>query len=104
MDAEACYALIDAGGALVIDVRDGDYGTDGAVQGARHIPHFRRRELAQAVAGAAGLPVVLYCAHGLCRSPRVAEDLRERFPERQIAVLPGGFNELRAARPDLVVQ
>ena len=70
---ERLAALLEEGGAQVIDIRDDDEHEAGHIAGSRHVP------ISQLSAEAGSIdrerPVVLYCRGGN-RSPMAAEALR----------------------------
>ena len=76
LDTAASQAVIDAGGVVVLDVREPDEYDQGAIPGAVHIPRGHLEAQIEARVPDKTLPVVVYCAGGV-RSAFAAKTLQE---------------------------
>ena len=94
VDAEDADRLR-AGGALVLDVREGDEVEQGVVPGAVHIPRGFLEFRIEEVAADRERPIVVYCAGG-GRSAFAAKSLAD-LGYRDVVSLAGGFNGWKSA-------
>ena len=94
VDAEDADRLR-AGGALVLDVREGDEVEQGVVPGAVHIPRGFLEFRIEEFAADRERPIVVYCAGG-GRSAFAAKSLAD-LGYRDVVSLAGGFNGWKSA-------
>jgi rhodanese-related sulfurtransferase len=66
------------------------YYDDWHLPGARHFPHDRVRELAQAVVPDKRTEIVVYCASATCQNSHIAANLLRQLGYGDVAVYAGG--------------
>src|SRR5262245_24995423 len=88
---EEAQARIDAGGVVVLDVREPDEYDQGALPNAPHIPRGHLEGQIEGRLPDHGVPVVVYCAGGV-RSAFAARTLNE-LGYTDVASMSGGFGK-----------
>ncbi|HCB34911.1 MAG TPA: molybdopterin-synthase adenylyltransferase MoeB [Acidimicrobiaceae bacterium] len=89
IDTAGAEALVSAGGAVVLDVREPDEYEQGALVGAVHIPRGHLEAQVENRIADRDAPVVVYCAGGV-RSAFAAETLG-RLGYANVVSMAGGF-------------
>jgi molybdopterin/thiamine biosynthesis adenylyltransferase/rhodanese-related sulfurtransferase len=91
LDTAESQALIDAGGVVVLDVREPDEYDQGAIPGAIHIPRGHLEAQIEGRVPDKSVPVVVYCAGGV-RSAFAAKTLQE-LGYVDVVSMAGGFGK-----------
>ncbi|HZT46208.1 MAG TPA: molybdopterin-synthase adenylyltransferase MoeB [Gaiellaceae bacterium] len=91
VDAAQARALLDAGDALFLDVREDDEWNEGQIPGAVHIPRGNLESRVEAAAPDRARQIVVYCAGG-SRSAFAAKSLGELGYENVVS-LAGGYTD-----------
>ena len=91
IDTEGAQAVIDAGGVVVLDVREPEEYDEGAIPGALHIARGHLEAQVEARVADKSVPVVVYCAGGV-RSAFAAKTLQE-LGYTDVVSMAGGFGK-----------
>lgn len=91
IDTAESQALIDAGGVVLLDVREPDEYDQGAIPGAIHIPRGHLEAQIEGRVPDKSAPVIVYCAGGV-RSAFAAKTLHE-LGYTDVASMAGGFGK-----------
>jgi rhodanese-related sulfurtransferase len=89
VDAQGMSAVMQNGGAVIVDVREPDEFSQGRVEGAVNIPRGVAEMGVPRLAPDPATRIIFYCAGGM-RSALVADNLRQMGYEN-VASLAGGF-------------
>ena len=84
--------------AIVVDVRDSDYDTDGHLRRSVNIPLHMFRENQGVLAGYN--EIICYCQQSRQRGPYFAMKCNELWPEKNVMVVNGGFTNVKAQLAD----
>jgi sulfur-carrier protein adenylyltransferase/sulfurtransferase len=91
VDTSGAAALIDAGGVVVLDVREPDEYDQGAIPGSLHIPRGHLEAQIEGRVPDKDTPVVVFCAGGV-RSAFAARTLQE-LGYADVVSVDGGFGK-----------